>query len=118
MKPHFLLKIAPSKIHGVGVFATKKIKKGECLFADQFPELYKVNAGEVPEDVKGRHPSVVSRGVIAYPDVRFQAYMNHDENPNYCNKTDLALRDIKKGEEVTENYHNIEGYPPKLPWVV
>ena len=118
MKPHFLLKLAPSKIHGVGVFAMVDIKKGECLFSDQFPERFTISPDEVPEDVKGRHPYVNTRGVLIYPDVRYQAYMNHSDDPNFDNQTDLALRDIKKGEEVTENYHTIEGYPPKLPWDV
>ena len=36
------LRVAPSKIHGVGVFALRDIKKGERLYADIKPEVFNV----------------------------------------------------------------------------
>lgn len=119
------MRIAPSDIHGVGVVAIKDIQKGKKLFADRAPHPYKVSEGnlskmfpEVRELITERFPQATKGKGFVYPDAFLQGYMNHSDDPNYCNITDVALKDIKKGEEITEDYRNIEGWKDAYPWLV
>jgi len=114
---NFNLKLGISSIHGIGVFATKDIAKGEKLSGDAFPQVYQVTPEDVPEDVLGRHPRIATKGNFAYPDVRFQAYMNHSDDPNYDATTDVALKHIKAGDEITEDYRRIDGWEKVYPWL-
>ena len=124
-------KIAPSDIHGVGVFATRDIKKGEQLGLNAIPHMFdvpyklfdKLNKGvrqtllehfpmktvehKQDEESKKKYGEA---GTFWYPVNNIQAYLNHSDKPNYDNQTDKALRDIKKGEEITEDYRKIPGY--------
>lgn len=111
--------LAPSKIHGVGVFALQDVKKGEPLFADMGPKFYKIPyeqfdkiRPEVAEQILGRWPQVVNGEGFAYPDTRVVAFMNHGkgEHANYDAYNDRALRDIKKNEEILEDYRKIPGH--------
>src|SRR5215813_1230790 len=102
------LRIAPSKIHGVGIFAICDIVKGETLYADHMPEVYTFPYSsfgklfpEVRQLILERWPRVVEGSQFIYPDARMLAYMNHSDDPNYDAELDLAVRDIKAGEEVT-----------------
>ena len=117
MKPHFLLRLAPSKIHGIGVFAVEDIKKGQQLFADEFPKSFPMQVHEIPQDVLERHPYAAIKGQLVYPDVRYQAYMNHSDTPNYDAINDVALKVIKAGKEITEDYKLIPGYAHVFPWL-
>lgn len=110
-------KLAPSKIDGVGVFALRDIKKGEPLFTDMMTKLYNLPYSEfdklrpeVAENLLQSFPLIVKGSAFAYPLTRTQAFLNHSEEPNYDAMTDIALRDIKAGEEVTEDYRKIEGW--------
>ena len=112
MNPNDLLKctLAPSKIHGIGVFAIVDVKKGEkmyCLTLE--PRVYKsevlenVSAG-VWKIVVDRWPGAVDGHSFRIDDVRLISFMNHSDTPNYDKHNDVAFVDIKKGEEVTEDY--------------
>jgi SET domain-containing protein len=108
-------RIAPSEIHGVGVVALRDIHKGERVYADNVAKGYSLpysNFGklfpEVKEHILEQWPNVINGSVFFYPTIRIQAYMNHSDDPNYDPKTDVALKDIKKGEEITEDYRTIE----------
>lgn len=110
-------KLAPSNIDGVGVFALRDIKKGEPLFTDMMTKLYNLPYSEfdklrpeVAENLLQSFPLIVKGSAFAYPLTRTQAFLNHSEEPNYDAMTDIALRDIKAGEEVTEDYRKIEGW--------
>lgn len=119
------LRIAPSKVHGVGIFAITDIHKGERLYAGVFPEPYTIPYSsfgklfpEVRQIIIERWPLVASgKSHFFYPDANMPAYMNHADDPNYDNKTDCALRDIKAGEEVFETYRNIEGAETIFPFL-
>ena len=37
-------------------------------------------------------------------DARLLCFMNHSDKPNYDKYTDTALKDIAKGQEITEDY--------------
>lgn len=110
-------KLAPSQIEGVGVFASRDIKKGEPLFTDMMTKLYNLPYSEfdklrpeVAENLLQSFPLIVKGSAFAYPLTRTQAFLNHSDEPNYDAMTDMALRDIKAGEEVTEDYRKIDGW--------
>lgn len=91
------LYVKDSLIHGKGLFAKKNIKQGEIL-------------GYVkgtPTTIDG--PYVLwlrgmEEGFVVECDLK---YINHNSHPNACYYDDLsvvALRDIKKDEEITHHY--------------
>ena len=110
-------KLAPSEVHGIGVFALNDIPKGTKLYTTMYPQPFKIS----PDNLNGLYPEVreylmskwsrmVNGEAFMCPDTNFQAYMNHSNKPNYDNKTDLTTKLIKAGEEVFEDYRNIEGW--------
>lgn len=118
------VRIAPSKIHGVGVFAIRDIAIGQKMEIDRFPQLYNLPYSfvlklfqEVRDILLERYPGITVGEKFIYPDCRFQAYMNHSDDPNYDNKTDTVLRNIKAGEEITENYRNLQGWMNVYKWL-
>ena len=117
-------RLAPSKIHGVGVFAIAKIEKGQKLYLDQMPTVFDLryaNFGELRKEVKNilleRWPQIVTGSKFISPDTRYQAYMNHSEDPNYDAFTDIAIKDIEEGEEIVEDYRLIPGHEVVHPWL-
>jgi len=118
------VKIAPSKVHGVGVFAIRKIAKGSKLYANAFPQGYKLNFAdmrklepEVRELILSHWPRVTNGEQFLWPIANLQGYMNHDDKPNYDCDTDLTLRTIKVGEEITEDYRQIKGWEEAYTWL-
>ena len=111
--------LAPSKIHGVGVFAIRDIPKGTELAKNQWDTetYYEVTDEEFTEllepirniildrtqqeegaMIKFRHPNCMAK---------LQSFMNHSLEPNSDGQK--TLRDIKKGEEITENFLKVAG---------
>ena len=108
-------KIGPSKIHGIGLFAAKPIKKGTVVW--RFAP--KIDIVLTPAILKRLSP-VAYEQVMAYAyqdnktkeiilcgdDARF---MNHSkdanimDNPKNRNES-LAIHDISSGEEITCDY--------------
>ncbi len=110
------VRIAPSPIHGVGVFAIRDVKEGECLELDAVPHIFDVpyeKFDKLNKDVRdillGHFPQILGGSHFMYPVTKLTAYLNHSETPNYDAKADKALRDIKAGEEITEDYRLIPG---------
>jgi len=110
-------KLAPSPIDGVGVFALVDIPKGSPIFADMRTKLYNLPYDEfgellphVREQLLSRWPQIINGSAFAYPDTRVVAFMNHSDDPNYDAVNDKTLKDIKEGEEITEDYRKIEGH--------
>lgn len=119
------LKIAPSKIEGVGVFAMRDIPMGTKLYTEITPRVYKIPYGSISKlfpDIKQilleRWPQIINSSPFAWPTERMQAFMNHSTDPNYDAMTDVTLRDIKKDEEVTEDYTKIPSWEKVFPWLV
>ena len=88
--------VGPSPIHGRGLFAARDIRSGTVIgwlrgapSSEDGPYVLWINefeAIEVQCDLK---------------------YINHADSPNACYYDDLsvvALRDIRRGEEITHNY--------------
>ena len=113
--------VAPSEVEGVGVFAAKKIEKGDLIwrYDPSFDRL-------VPATWARDHTPMMQDFLkkYAYPahdepemlviEIDNGRFMNHTETPN----TDFtrviegyALRDIEPGEELTCNYSEFDpGY--------
>ncbi len=104
-----------SEIHGLGCFAGEDIKKGQTVWRldpgidlvfteeelkklpDSFSEFLKVYAYSPLNDTEKKY-------ILCADHAR---HMNHDENPNLLETPDglnVALRDIKAGEELTCDY--------------
>lgn len=108
------VKIAPSKIQGVGVFALRDIKKGESLLADIQPIGFNLTfedmselLPEVRDQLLGQWPNIINGSMFAYPSTRVQAFINHANKPNYDAINDVMLKDVKAGKEITEDYRLI-----------
>ena len=103
-------KLAPSPIHGIGVFAIRNIKKGQKLYCQSnrktFINLNEELLPEIEEIVRQRWPLAFEGDLFLSPndDARLISFMNHSNDPNYDKYNDVALRDITKGEEITEDY--------------
>lgn len=112
-------RLQPSPIHGVGVFAIKRIKKGAAIFPGDSDEMCWVGVAELPKnsslrklyddfavltnDTNGKRygcPVNFNRLTVSW-------YLNDPkpgEKPNVrCNENFefYALRDIERGEELT-----------------
>lgn len=118
------VKLAPSQIHGIGVFALRDIKKGENLYLNAIPhqldlpyKRFKSLDKEVQEILLGHFPLIVKGSHFWYPVNQMAAYLNHSDTPNCDAKNDKALKNIKKGEEITENYREIEVWQTVFPWL-
>ena len=108
-------KLGASPVHGVGVFAITNIKWGERCYCrpDFIPKFYNIPFGslsklfpEVRELVLQKWASVVNGSIFCSPndDQHLLMFINHSCTPNYDVVSDTALRDIKKNEELFENY--------------
>ena len=127
-------KLGPSSVHGVGVIAMRDIVKGEQLFValtvkprwynvtyanlkkwmdytNGYPEIYRLILDRWPQVVNG------SQFISPNYDARLVSFMNHSDTPNYDPRTDLALADIKAGEEVFEDYRVIPNYEKAFSWL-
>ena len=102
--------VKESKIHAKGVFANRDFKKGEILTKWNLSKtLTKEEAENASEEDKNYITFVNGRyTLLQFP----EKYVNHSCNPNTTVKDfcDVALRDIKKGEEITGDYS--EDSPP------
>lgn len=118
------VKIAPSKIHGVGVFAIKDIPKGTRLYANIVPKVFHIPYGsikklfpEIREQILERWPNIINGSLFAWPDTKIDAFMNHSDDYNYDGVLDSVIKDVKCGEEITEDYRDIKNYEKIFPWL-
>lgn len=116
------VKLNPSPIHGIGVFAMRDINKGEKLDVDAVPHAFDLPykyfvstkkdrvRGDVAEHVLGQYPLIQSGSHFYFPTLCYLTYMNHSDSANYDAKNNVVLKNIKQGEEVLEDYKQIEGW--------
>lgn len=117
---HIKYKLDKSAIHGIGVFADQDIKKGEVIFTaspvldvnitqDQFNSLEEAEKQEVRywgfwvESEKVWH---VDFDHIHFINHSFEA--NTTQDFSHSEAYLIASRDIKRGEELTQNYLEFE----------
>jgi len=102
--------LGASKIHGIGVFTLKDVKKGDKLHINLVTNDWysPIELGSVSPEIKNylieRWPTILDGSDFVYPFDILPCYLNHSDKPNYDPMTDLALEDIKKGKEVFEDY--------------
>lgn len=118
------VRIAPSSIHGVGVFALRNLNKDEKLNLDAIPhafdlpyKMFQHLKPEIKEILLGHWPQIINGSHFLYPVTKMTAFLNHSNTPNYDAKEDKVLTDIQKGEEVTEDYRKILNFEKIFPWI-
>lgn len=109
-------RLAPSKIHGVGIFAIKDIPKGKNVFGSDNSKMIWVDKKIVKKQTSEIQKlyddfCVIKGDKYGCPDnfnnLTVDWYLNNSKKPNVrCNKNYdfIAMRVIKKGEELTANY--------------
>ncbi len=116
--PHFkvLVRLAPSKIHGVGVVAILPIKKGEYVFGADDSEMIWVKKSSIrhlPKQIRKLYKDfcILKNNLYGCPknfnELTPSWYLNHSTKPNVAADEDYrfyAIRNIKKGEELTVDY--------------
>ena len=94
--------IKKGNLFGKGVFANKDFKKGEVVIKYRLKPLTKEEFEALPSMEKNF--THVHWGVI-YLYSSPERYVNHSHNPNthpnLKDRCDVAIKDIKKGEQIT-----------------
>jgi len=96
--------VRPSSIEGLGLFAKRTFKTGETILIWHPKRLSKEEAAKVPEEQK-RYLDILEDGTGRLMQIP-ERYVNHSEDPNtkMVGESDVAIRDIQIGEEITGNY--------------
>jgi len=98
--------IKKSKIHGKGVFANRNFKKGGVVidYSSCSEKLTREQMEKTPQEKKKFISQIDDNTWILFKSPG--KYVNHSCNPNTesRNNADIAIKDIKKGEEITANY--------------
>lgn len=102
--------VRTSKIHSKGIFASRDFEKGEVVLGwDVSHILFEGKVDKMSSEEK-RYISFLNGKYIIMQEP--EKYVNHscDANTTAKNFCDVAIRDIKQGEEITGNY--VEELPP------
>jgi SET domain-containing protein len=124
--PHFRVyaRLGRSTIHGVGVFAIRRIRKGTPIFPGDDQEIIwvrKTRMRGLHKEVKRLYKDfcvVKDKGSVYGCPRNFNQltppwYLNSSIHPNVQCDTDFrffALRDIKEGEELTVDYNSYNSF--------
>jgi SET domain-containing protein len=103
-----------SRIHGLGVFAAQPIRKGAKIwrFVYGFDRFYtRKRLATLPKparDYINLHGYQWKNEILLSMD--YDTFMNHSENPNtdFHNGFVIARSNIRKGEEITNDYRAFE----------
>lgn len=96
--------IKKSRINKKGVFAAQNFKRGEVVLKWNPKILTKSEVDKLPKSRKHDVDKITeNKYVLQSPPERF---MNHSCEPNtrVKNHSDVAIKNIKKGEEITSDY--------------
>lgn len=103
--------IGESKLHGKGLLASRNIKKGETIFIIRGKKVKFLINNKRQANLAGLNWVGWGKNTWIDP-AKYCIYFNHSCNPNSALRkkvTVIALRDIKKDEEVTFDYSLNEG---------
>lgn len=127
-----VIELRLSNIKGIGVFATKDLANREVIAEGVHKEDYNnlvswSDAGQLDQDTKDRisayclgtpegffPPPENDSGEYSFNDLSIEWYMNHscEGNVGFNDNGDfIAIRDIKRGEELTYDYGLAESNP-------
>lgn len=112
-------RLAPSKLHGIGVFAIRDIPKNtvitEYRVFSTYKELYRIPVKDFNEILKPIRELILDRTIFSKQlskeylkfispnsEACLMSFMNHSSNPN-SNRC-VTIKDIKEGEEITEDF--------------
>jgi SET domain-containing protein len=103
-----------SKVHGLGVFADQFIRKGSKIwrFVYGFDRFYtRKRLAKLPKparDYINLHGYQWKHEILLSMD--YDTFMNHSENPNtdFHNGFVIARSNIRKGDEITNDYRAFE----------
>jgi len=112
----------PSPIHGIGLFADEKIKKGAIIwrydgrFDITFDPDEVALMTEIEKDLITRYAYFSKRMHVYVLSLDSSRFINHSKNnnmddiaiPGEAETCDVANRDIEIGEELTSNYREID----------
>ncbi|MBX7138078.1 MAG: SET domain-containing protein [Oligoflexia bacterium] len=118
MALHPSIKVGPSRIAGKGLIAVRKIPAGTIIWTYDPSDVIKYTAAQYRQFSPRyqarlrKHAYTDYSGNIIYPRGTTR-YFNHSCDPNCtdANREDwaVALRDIRKGEEITYDYGLLMG---------
>ena len=98
--------IKQSVIHGKGIFAGRDFKKGEIILRWK-PRV--INKSELANLSEPERKFIFSAGPDTYYHMQEpERFVNHscENNTTVQDACDVAIRDIKAGEEITANYND------------
>ena len=102
------IEVKQSLIVGKGVFAKELISKDSIIFQWRPKVLTKEEASKLPKEER-EHYLYPNRDMMLWMQPP-ERYINHSCEPNthVVRQSDVALRDIKPGEEITSDYMDLE----------
>ena len=110
------VRLAPSRLHGVGVIAVRDIPSGTAIFGDDDAPLRRVPVRAVrraPRELRRLYEDfcILRAGNYICPrsfnDLTVSWYLNHSKSPNVACDAEFrfwASRRIRKGEELLTDY--------------
>lgn len=120
------VRLAPSRIHGIGVFAIRNIPRNTAVFGhddEPFTSVPESSVKTLPTEMRRLYEDfcVLRRHRYLCPPnfnrLTVSWYLNHCEQPNVRSDESLrfvSLRRIRKGEELTADYR--EYSEDSFPW--
>lgn len=98
--------VKDSKIHGKGVFAARDFKKGEMVidWSACSVQLTKEQVDKLPKSKKRYVSFLKGRQYVLFTFPGKCVNHSCDSNTKAQNGKDIAVRNIKKGEEITADY--------------
>lgn len=113
---HVKVKVLPSNINGLGLFAEENIAKEQLVYSknDKLDLTVSVKEFEnlsLDEKRTIKHYGFLDKKEniwhVSFDDIRF---CNHSFQSNITNENKklIATKDIKKGDEITQNYEEFE----------
>ncbi|MCC6842263.1 MAG: SET domain-containing protein [Saprospiraceae bacterium] len=122
---HTYVRLRPSSIHGIGVFAIRNIPKGcQNLFSKNPGDWVELSKTEV-EALPSASRDLVETYCLfdrekyyipanGFKEMDLSLFLNHADNPNVRSVNDgaffEAIRDIEEGEEITIDYGELCEY--------
>ena len=109
IKVKTIIKVSPGK--GVGLFALENIMKGQLIYDEGSYEkiFHKDNLSNLNQHEIDYYENYSWRvGDYIYLSTDNTMYINHSNEPNIDGMSGRALKNIKIGEELTEDYSTFD----------